>query len=548
MKKNRYLFGFCLVMLCLSSCYDDSSTLGTQDIGNVTLEDDASSGLHIGFQEELDLSPSLKISSTTDMSALTYEWRLTETSATSDNEFEVIGTDKDLSYIMQRPISSAPYVLSLTITDTAHDNLQYLYSWNVYVQSSFLDGILVCDTQDGNTSDFTLINSSTFTVNYAKDERIFRHILVTANGVPYDGLLQSLYYGIYGSLGSTHTNQIWAVTGEGSCVRFNCLDYSQNGQYNDETLFINKSADTRVYSFFKSYQDFYANTSDGIYVIAPSISNRFGSVTNVLKKYRANNDVIAYSSKTSSSSNNILISSSNNHLNFYDKEQGAFVTCSGYSQFFFAGSYEANLNFDPNNLPGQTAVTSIVYEDMTQTVFLLKDDATGEYTIYTLTPHISEEGTSPEQPASAKNKFAIPNEGKTLLDNAVSIFFSNKNLVLYVATSDGIYVINYGAGTTATVSTVAKFTPESGEAITKAKMFQQGIYKYDLSLIKESNATVPELEWSNNSIMIVTQKGEYEGKLYVIPISQSAVGTLDVSKAKIYDGFGKIQDVIGTGY
>jgi len=534
-------------MLCLSSCYDDSSTLGTQDMGNITLEDDASSDLHIGFQEELDLSPSLKISSTIDMSALTYEWKLTETSATSDNEFEVIGTDKDLSYIMQRPISSAPYVLSLTITDTAHDNLQYLYSWNVYVQSSFLDGILVCDTQDGNTSDFTLINNATFTVNYAKDEQIFRHILVNANGIPYDGLLQSLYYGIYGSLGSTHTNQIWAVTGEGSCVRFNCLDYSQNGQYDDETLFINKSADTRIYSFFKSYLEFYANTSDGVYVMTPTISNRFGSISNVFKNYQINNNVIAYSPNTTYSSN-YLIENSNNHLNFYDKEQGAFVTCSGYTQFFSAGSYEANLNFDPNNLPGQTAITSIVYEDMTQTIFLLKDDATGEYTIYTLTPDISEEGTSPEQPASAKNKFAIPSEGKTLLDNAVSIFFSNKNLVLYVATSDGIYAINYGAGTTATVSTVAKFTPDNGEVITKAKMFQQGIYKYDLSLIKESNATVPELEWSNNSIMIVTQKGEYEGKLYVIPISQSAIGTLDVSKAKVYDGFGKILDVTSTGY
>lgn len=83
----------------------------------------------------------------------------------------------------------------------------------------------------------------------------------------------------------------------------------------------------------------------------------------------------------------------------------------------------------------------------------MKDDTNGTYSIYTFSRYIGEEGhydgdnwivTSPSQPASARNKYTIPSEGTALLDKAISIFFSNRNLLLYVTTTDGIYTINYG--------------------------------------------------------------------------------------------------------
>ena len=85
--------------------------------------------------------------------------------------------------------------------------------------------------------------------------------------------------------------------------------------------------------------------------------------------------------------------------------------------------------------------------------FLLKDDNSGNYAIYTLSQYKAEEGhyedpdnwegwivTSPEQPAAAKNKYIIPTTGKTLLDKAVSIFFGHTNNVLYVVTDAAIYL------------------------------------------------------------------------------------------------------------
>ena len=63
-----------------------------------------------------------------------------------------------------------------------------------------------------------------------------------------------------------------------------------------------------------------------------------------------------------------------------------------------------------------------------------------------------------------------------------------------------------------------------------------------------SSPTVPQTEWNNKAIIVTTQSSEYEGKVHIIPITQVASGTLDPSKAKTYDGFGKILDVTTTGY
>ena len=510
--------------------------------------------------EELTLTPDIQIAEGTNTNALTYEWALTETPVTSSSsynfEYEIISTDPQLNYIVERPVSTSPYTLLLTITDTVHDNLQYTKYWKIYVQSTFLDGLLISDTQNGTTSDLTLINNQAFTVNYNKDEQIFRKILTSLNGQPFNGLMQTLVYEVMGYGSSIQTNQVWTILGDATLARFNCLDYTQNGQFEDQSLIIDKPNGLQVLSAFQSHSNFYINTSNNLYTLASSTVNRFSGPAGALSSYKVNNNVIAYSPNTGHVSNS-LSGADQQHLTFYDKERASFITCNGSGQFMQVKSFDANNNFDPNKLPNQTAISAVVFEDMSQIVFLMKDDTNGTYSIYTFSRYIGEEGhydgdnwivTSPSQPASARNKYTIPSEGTALLDKAISIFFSNRNLLLYVTTTDGIYTINYGAGSTATVSTTAKYTPQSGEIITKAKMYQQGLYNYNCNLIVGDNPTVPQTEWNNKAIIVTTQSSEYEGKVHIIPITQVASGTLDPSKAKTYDGFGKILDVTTTGY
>lgn len=549
-----------LCVFCLSSCYDDDSTLATKNIGDITFTE-TTGELYVGSLEELSFTPDMQISEGTNTSALTYEWKLTETpivnSTTYDWEYETIGTDATLDYTVERPVSTSPYTLLLTVTDTAHDNLQYSKAWKMYVRSSFLDGLLISDTRNGQTSDFTLINNSRFTLNYDKDEQIYRNILTSLNGTSYSGLMQNIFYGVYGYGTSIETNQVWAVTSDGQLARFDLEDFTQNGTLDGDNMVMTKSDNLQVYSLFHGNAGLYMNSSNGFYIMNPSLGNRFTMPSSVLSSYTADNGIIA-NSPNSGYTSTWLSGAYYQNLTFYDKNQAAFITFDGSGTSMSLDYFEANDAFDPNNLPNQSAIAAVVFEDMSYIVFLMKDDTDGSYSIYTLTRTVEDEWddnwediVTPGQTASANAKYSIPAEGKQLLDNAVSVFFSNRNQVLYVATSDAIYTINYGAGATATVSTAAKYSAPAGETITNVKMYQQGAYTYDLTNVMDpDNALYPtdETEWNDKALMIVTQASEYDGKLHIVPISQVVDGTLNTAEAITYDGFGKILDVTTTGY
>jgi hypothetical protein len=541
-----------LVTVFISSCYDDKSTLATNSIEDVKIDTTGiGSAIYVGYQEDISLSPTISREGNNTTNGLKYEWALTELPQTDNTEYEVLSTDKSFNHKISRPISSTPYTLKLIVTDSINGNLQYINTWKVYVQSSFTGGLLISDTKDGATSDFTYIKNKTLTLNYNKDETVYHDILENANGKPYEGLMTSLCYEVYGYTQYSHFNQVWAITNDGYCARFNCEDLSENGNSDSESLITYKPSGFKFNKFFRGSQAFFAYTSNGLYSFNNVAYNTFGWYDAGAKGYTIDNNVVA----THSSS-----SAYYNHSVWLDKVQGSFVAYNaGGSGNGYCSTYEANNIFDPNDMASKSAVAGSINEEGSLATFLLKDDNSGDYAIYTLSEYVEAQGywdenyvnwteTSPEQPAAAKNKFIIPAAGKTLLDNAVSVFFSPKELVMYVATADGVYAITYGSGSTATVSTTAKFTPASGEKITTAKLYQQGEYTNDISTITGDTPVYASLPWNNKAVVLATQKGEYDGKLYVIPITQTGIGTIDASKALTYTGFGKILDVTSIGY
>ena len=137
---------------------------------------------------------------------------------------------------------------------------------------------------------------------------------------------------------------------------------------------------------------------------------------------------------------------------------------------------------------------------------------------------------------------------ENLLDKAVSIFFGHTNNVLYVVTDAAIYSFTYGMGNEVSVSTTSQFTPSNGEKITKAKLYQQGQYTNQINVMTGNPPTIAPNAWNNKALIIVTQSAEFNGKVSIVPMKQAGAGTLDISKALIYDGFGKILDVTTTGY
>jgi len=532
----------CCASLFLSSCYDDKSTLATNFIDEVLID---TTGIRqeqfIGYQELLTIDPAITVGSTDGESRLEYEWSMAYFSK-SNSEFEVISTDKRLSEVISRPISSAPYTLKLTVTDTANDNLQYLCLWNVYVQSSFLDGLLISDTKDGTSSDLTLVLNNQLTVNYDKEEKVYRQILEKANGAPYNKLMTALTYEKFGNamIAGSGDNQVWAITSDGDCLRFDTEDFSINGTSDDESIITYKPAGFQFKSLFRSYQMFVAHTTAGFYSFMNVSVNTFGWYDAAMTGYIPDNGVIA-----ATSSSSVYY----NHTVWLDQVKGAFYSYSGSASFGASvGHYQSNMVFDPNAMADQTAVAAGIKEDGSIATFLLKEKSSGSYAIYTLGQYREAEETAPATPASARNKYVIPNEGRALLDDAVSIFFAQRENVLYVATENGIYAILYGSGDNAVVSTTPKYSTTGGETIVKAKLYQQGHHTNDNATTTGTPPLITPLAWNNKAIILATQKGDFEGKVNVIPISQAGIGTLDPSNGLVYDGFGKILDVTTIGY
>lgn len=559
MKKNNishFIIPMLTSILSFTSCYDDKSSLATSFIPEVEIsinDENQESSIYVDYQLPVKIVPSITQKGF-DGSNLRYEWAVTEETSSNNPIYEIIGTEKEFYGIINRPISSGAYVLKLTVTDVANDNLQYIYSWNLYVQSSFLDGLLVADSENGTTTDLTLINNSQITNQYTKEERIFRHILKSANGVPYNGLLTSLTYEIMGNaaiLGSAYKNQVWAISSTGESIRYDCEDYSTNGTWEDEKLFLYCPVGFQVKSYIRSSQLFIAYTNNGFYSFINTTGNKFSMPNSVFSGYEINNNVYA-----ANSSYNV----NDNHLVWLDKSKGAFYSLNGTS-YMTCTPYISNPDFDPNDMGSKSAITATSSQDASLATFLLKDDNSGDYAIYTLSQYKAEEGyykdpndwdswvvTSPEQLAAAKNKYIIPAAGKTLLDEAVSIFFGHTNNVLYVVTDAAIYAFTYGMGNEVSVSTTSQFTPSNGEKITKAKLYQQGQYTNQINTMIGNPPTITPNAWNNKALIIVTQSAEFDGKVSIVPMKQAGAGTLDVSKALVYDGFSKILDVTTTGY
>ncbi|WP_418992499.1 PKD-like family lipoprotein [Alistipes sp.] len=538
MKKIRIPILLCFALAALAGCYEDKTTYAANPIDPVELHsDEEQQTLRVGYLEPFDMAPRITKGGREDDPDLSYEWAIN--TIPGKTEFEVIGQEKELHTVLTNPIASSYYTLKLTVSDKAHDDLQYIFTWKVYVQSAFLDGLLVCDTQDGKTSDFSLIMNRRLTTNYDKEEKIMRHFLSQA-GHPYPGLVESLAVSTYGNYGSTNIiNQLWAIDRDGRAVYYDCKDYSMVSM---EEIFTYIPAGMKVYQVFKTNQNFMASCSNGIYVITPGSTKELGWPNSVASSYPINNRAVASYSRED------LVSGC---ASWFCKEKAELVSFNGQ---FSSQQYTTYHSDEP--LEGKSAVAAGMTTDHETPAILMKDDASGEYAIYILQRYVAEQGywdatyenwtqTAPEIPAAVRTIHPIPATGKALLDRAVGIAFCCTENILYVATTEGVHVINF-AGAQVTVSD-SKFSPDA-ETVTGIKLYQQGQYVYNLRLVYNPGGTTkcPLLDLTNRALIVTTQKSDAEGFVYVLPMTQIGTGNLDVASAMRYDGFGKILAVSTT--
>lgn len=545
-KKNIIIGAFLTV--ALSSCYEDKSSFPVNTIDDVVLDiEDADKTIRTGYLEQLDIVPELtKGGNALGDEGFSYLWEINI--LPKSYEFEVLGTERELHAVITNPISTDNYLLKLTIHDDA-ENLSYLFTWNVYVETAFLDGLVVSDTHDGQTSDLTLILNDRLTMGYTKSEVIHRNIVESATGQPYQSLLTSLTPFLNGYIDKTHTNYLFAVDSDKRLVRFDCQDYSSvNGKdlvyyYSGETVRGMMSVGSNV-----SCCSHYLMTSKGVYYGDVNSSDFVTTLNATLSTSAPKDDVFAFKTYDAS-------------VDYWGGECGAVwiddktgkVTV--LNATFQGGSYqELEAGDNPAFPVGDTGVQQVIAAAMTsgnKVPTLLVKERDGDIAIYTVSTVVTtiydEEWDSSYEETSYRpgQRIVVPSTVGSRIESAVKTVFTDENSVLYIASPTEVTAALYGSGTITDGGT--KFTPDAGETITSINVYHQGDYYYSTGLFIDASYNRPRLDLTSRALIVTTQKGD-EGFVYVVPMTQLGTGNLDRSKEMKYEGFGRILDVATTGY
>lgn len=530
MKKNIILYLSFLLSVTFSSCYKDTSTLAENLIEKVVLDTTGiQKELYVGSQDVLTLTPKIKQG---NRESLTFEWSISEEVKTEKNtKMKPIGDQLELRYEIERPIASIPYMLQLTITDRKHGNLQYFYTWDLNVQSTFITGLIIADTKDGITSNLTYVKNKDLSTNYDKEEVIYRNIL-KADSVLINGLVSSLNYTSLGRFYRPHVSQLWVTTTEGKVIRYDTGDFSVNGHSDKANLILYKPENFKFNFFVKGGDFFFANTNYGNYSLTTERVNTFSTPDPIIGKAQFNNNVVAGTPHSNAKHYNTV---------WLEESTGAFTAYTETKNFSFAlAGFTKTSAFDPNTLNDKIALTGEISQDNSIANFLLKDKKTNTYGIFQLDlgqsqPHIQ---------GSAKGMFSIPLSFKDKMDAAVSYFFSKTENLLYVATQTEIYTISFGLGDEAIVNTTPIYVLPANEQMKKSKLFLQGQYAARANDIAAK--LTPELPLNLKALIVVSQRTDNQGVVHILPLVNN--GTKVNEKAgHTYDGFGKVLDVIGIG-
>jgi len=520
--KRQYKYITLIFALCIicNACYKDQSTLANMNIPDIVVDTtNIPENLIIGFLDPFTISPKITENGVDAGSLdLLYEWRINilPGKALPDT---ILSTERVFNGFISNPISSNPYYLSLRVTDPKTGIIKFC-SWNITVVSSFLDGLLVSDSKDGNTSDFTLIMDKNLTNNWSGEGKIIRNILESSDQGAYNGLLDRLYYYRYVS----SVNYMFAFDRNNRMVRFATLDFTMEDM---NKLFVYFPPNLSAYSVCKPNQELFLITSEGVTIANPSTNLQFTGAMNIpLTASTINNNVVAVDSWANHGVPAAI---------WYDKPQGCFYWFyfTMFSPYFSPFPDNPSEPFNAGVYKGKTALAGGLTYDANTLAMLMKDDQTGNYEICTFYKDPGG-GFNP----GAQSLITIPAAGKTILDNAIGYVFAQKQPVLYVIESGGIYAITFGVNP-ANVATEAKFTAPAGEQIVLARLFEQGRYKHDPSEF--------QLPLNTNALIAATSSAT-GGKVYVIPMINLGTGNLDANNKLVYDGFGQILDVLNLGY
>lgn len=253
----NYLFLF-VSTFALLSCYEDKSKLDTNKLPEVRIEIDGydDGKIKVGFNQLLEIKPRIYKQNVENHSDLDVKWELSQFDSVDD--FETISSTFNLDYVVNRGITSKPYILKLTIWDKKVDYKYYKY-FELYVSSSYGEGIIVSYTDDNINSDIALIMDQQISDSYKNSTPLIRKDLYSLqNGEKIDALITSSCYTKFGGTSPTY----WFALSNGGYLSLDCEAYNKNDA---EMIFTPEGF--RAGLFTNSHQYLMLFASDGLYKI-----------------------------------------------------------------------------------------------------------------------------------------------------------------------------------------------------------------------------------------------------------------------------------------
>lgn len=497
-----------MISMGLYGCKDDLSSLDMNKLPDVRVDTTGQSALNIFQFDTLNLSPNIIVNNLQGHE-LAYTWSINLAPRSLDTI--VIGHEKDLSY----PISFAPtlpdyqHQLLLTITDI-NTGIKYFQDWPLKIRNGIGEGLVIVETYDQSTTDFSHIMDPLVTPDY-QATNIRKRVFSAVNGFTIPGLVNQMVYTRLGAnnilIGST-ADHIYGISP---------LDYTLTKQ--DVDFYYVEQPSYGGYDFIGGINQndvfikdgkFYASWLQLAKIGLPHANNYVVPSIVGLNAYNAFNDV---------------------RLNFYSEALGQFIFLPSFASFgdrVMRPVPASTGPFNPAAVPQKLNIAAAVNNEG-DFIHLLLDKSTQNFGLYILDRGGYDSNTW--EVIAPKPKRYVDLSGAPEIDQAIHFAFLDDQQVFLYATPSKIYAAMYSASTP---SYAVRYTAAAGEEITSLQTYYQTDYPK-----RFADAQSPYFVHNGKQLLLSTYNGS-EGKLSILPLINPGLANIDQAKVKTFEGFGKI--------